>query len=568
MTDHTDTEDIGAVVEQAEELCQLHDHITRVLRDLHIPDDLFSDQYTKDSSDQFDLTPMLKFMLYKEVNQYSQREACRKLEGLAYVRQRLGFGIDEMPTRGAYSYTKRNRFSHEDRQKFLSFATDLRELAIEYDLVSEFEEAPKMHPDDVTDKTGPTVEEVDRQVQIARDRLFSEFVTGRADNAKYSDQVFWQAFGYLASTTHGKSNLARRYKRVNNYMDAPHSDTFLRTVKKLGEPDPQTGLDDYVGEIPTEKWQRIRKTLLDPFDRAMQNLFEETDFEGHIREPVNVAIDVTPWQFHPSPWDENEDPKPDYPTMVSGTKEQDVRAYKFATVTVVGEDTPIVLGVEPVKEDSTWETDDGVTRTPLSDVVERLLSTAEEYVDIHKVFCDREFSSHWVRGVIDRKGLTYVIPKPGQAKQDLEDIENVKQHETADMGVRVNPLTVDGRTHDVAFMYIPSESGSYNIFTTNAEVPPGRIQGLTEQYRDRWMIEIEYRTIKQNFLPLTTSTDYRVRLFHFIAAVIMYNVWRVTNVLLRTVYGYERNLGDSPLVPAGEIPEVVRMTLGFSTGIG
>jgi IS4 transposase len=320
--------------------------------------------------------------------------------------------------------------------------------------------------------------------------------------------------------------------------------------------------------MQTENWQRIRNTLLDPFDRAIQNLFDATDFEDNLREPVNVAIDVTPWQFHPSPYDDEDNPKPDFPKMVSGTKEQDVRAYKFATVTVVGEDTPLVLGVEPVKEDSTWETDDGVTRTPLSDVVERLLSTAEEYVDIHKVFCDREFSSHRVRGVIDRKGLTYVIPKPGQAKQDLEDIEDVKQHETADMGVRVNPLTVDGRTHDVAFMYIPSESGSYNIFTTNAEVPPGRIQGLTEQYRDRWMIEIEYRTIKQNFLPLTTSKDYRVRLFHFIAAVIMYNVWRVTNVLLRTVYGYERNLGDSPLVPAGEIPEVVRMTLGFNTGIG
>ena len=392
MTQHTNSTQFDALLEQAEELCQLHDHITRVLRDLHIPDELFSDQYTKDYSHQFDLIPILKFMLYKEVNQYSQREACRKLEGLAYVRQRLGFGIDEMPTRGAYSYTKKNRFSREDRQKFQDFADDLRDLAVENDLVSELDEAPKMHPDDITDTTGPTVEEVDRQVQIARDRLFSEFVTGRADNAKYSDQVFWQTFGYIASTTHGKSRLARRYKRVNNYMDAPHSDTFLRTVKKLGEPDPQTGLDDYVGEMTTEKWQRIRKTLLDPFDRAMQNLFEETDFEDHIREPVNVAIDVTPWEFHPSPRDKNGTPKPDFPTMVSGTKEEGVRAYKFATLTIVGRDTPIVLAVEPVREHSNWESKakEDVPRTPLGDVVERLLSTAEEYVDVHKVFCDRE----------------------------------------------------------------------------------------------------------------------------------------------------------------------------------
>jgi hypothetical protein len=36
--------------------------------------------------------------------------------------------------------------------------------------------------------------------------------------------------------------------------------------------------------------------------------------------------------------------------MVSCDKEG--RSYKFATLTIIGQDTPIVLGIEPVKERS------------------------------------------------------------------------------------------------------------------------------------------------------------------------------------------------------------------------
>ena len=96
-------------------------------------------------------------------------------------------------------------------------------------------------------------------------------------------------------------------------------------------------------------------------------------------------------------------PKEDYPEMVSGLKESHARGYKFATVTVIAEDTPIVVGIEPVRDKRRWEPDGIETRTR-AELVDRLLEQAEQHVDIHKVFADREFDVHRVRDVIDRRG--------------------------------------------------------------------------------------------------------------------------------------------------------------------
>ncbi|WP_312621575.1 transposase [Haloarcula sp. 1CSR25-25] len=180
--------------------------------------------------------------------------------------------------------------------------------------------------------------------------------------------------------------------------------------------------------------------------------------------------------------------------------------------------------------------------------------------------CDREFSTHQVRETIDRKGMTYIIPKPVQAKQDRENIRKVNEHPEYDAATVTYPLTVDERTHNCTFIYLPStrESGGYTVFTTNADADRDRGHGLVAQYRDRWMIENEYKTIKKNFLPMTTSKDYRVRLFYFVSAVIMYNIWRLTNLLLRDMV--DTDLGESPPVTAGEIAEIVGLCLG--TGIG
>jgi IS4 transposase len=54
---------------------------------------------------------------------------------------------------------------------------------------------------------------------------------------------------------------------------------------------------------------------------------------------------------------------------------------------------------------------------------------------------------------------------------------------------------------------------------------------LTQVYRRRWGIETSYRKIGE-FLPRTTSPVFAVRLFYFLFAVALYNLWIVVCLLL------------------------------------
>ncbi|ELY76948.1 hypothetical protein C488_07462 [Natrinema pellirubrum DSM 15624] len=109
------------------------------------------------------------------------------------------------------------------------------------------------------------------------------------------------------------------------------------------------------------------------------------------RETV-AAIDITHEQFHVWPWEDKEAgiAKPDYPKMVSGYKKDGEykRGYKYATITLVGDHAPIVLGIEPVEEDSAWEPDDSPSYSK-ADLVSRLLDRAEQFVDLDMVMFDR-----------------------------------------------------------------------------------------------------------------------------------------------------------------------------------
>ena len=51
-------------------------------------------------------------------------------------------------------------------------------------------------------------------------------------------------------------------------------------------------------------------------------------------------------------------------------------------------------------------------------------------------------------------------------------------------------------------------------------------------YPKRWGIETAYRIKKEDYLPKTTSKDFRVRLFYFLYTVLMYNLWFLADILV------------------------------------
>jgi hypothetical protein len=41
--------------------------------------------------------------------------------------------------------------------------------------------------------------------------------------------------------------------------------------------------------------------------------------------------------------------------IVSGMQGEEERAFKFATLSIVGENVPLILAIEPVRESSAWD---------------------------------------------------------------------------------------------------------------------------------------------------------------------------------------------------------------------
>jgi len=143
------------------------------------------------------------------------------------------------------------------------------------------------------------------------------------------------------------------------------------------------------------------------------------------------------------------------------------------------------------------------------------------------------------------------IPK---YEDECEVIENVESTQGVDGAVKHDvPVGIDGDIdHMAEQLYVPTESddaeGSYAIFVTNRDhVSPDEIAHVTNSYSRRWDIENQYQSVK-SFLPKTSSKDYRVRLFSFVFATLLYNLWRLTDFLVKI--GMDRELRSQPVVTA------------------
>jgi hypothetical protein len=584
----TKTDAVEYFGEQADDLCHLHDHPTRVIKHLDVPTEVFSD-YDDPERATFAIAAIVKVFLYMYVRGFDQSETARRLGGTAYVY--LRFGLPRPITQAGLSHNWRNRLSRDDRRLIREAADRIREVCREHGVVDDGE--PALDPEDVRG-TAIEEEQIMDAVERATNLGFGEFRDPRAANATYALEAYFERQGYLNLAKAGTTTKSRRFARLSDREKVPHGSSHNRTMKKVATPDPQTDLWDYSNGAGRDEWRQIRDEVLPAFHRGVENQLDEIagrDRAG-IREPVNAAFDITTWNFWASPFrDESEVawpeepveldrrdgstrevyPREDFPEMVSGFKKGDMKAaergYKFATLTIVAEDTPIVVAIEPVRDRRAWEPEDVDTRTR-GELVDRLLEQAERHVDVNKVFADREFDSYEVRHAIDRRDAFYVIGKRKLADADRVAVERTVEHDTADVSVEHGTLTYEGETHDVSFVYVPKDSakddaeyieGDYAIFTVNAHVSPDRGMALTEQYRRRWTIENQYKSIKQHFLPQVASADYRNRFLVFVVGVMMHNVWRLANFLLRDEV--EGELGEDPPILAGEIVELVGFCL-------
>jgi len=102
--------------------------------------------------------------------------------------------------------------------------------------------------------------------------------------------------------------------------------------------------------------------------------------------------------------------------MVSGTKDREGRASKFATVSIIDRNIPLVLAVEPFRDSSPRN---DYPFNQIHRVVRRLVARAKIHVPIETVLCDRDFDSMRVFQTLQNLDDNSLVPNASPASSGM-----------------------------------------------------------------------------------------------------------------------------------------------------
>ncbi|RZV05179.1 hypothetical protein BDK88_4199 [Natrinema hispanicum] len=322
------------------------------------------------------------------------------------------------------------------------------------------------------------------------------------------------------------------------YADGPTGETLLESVKEMS-----------VEEIATQLNFALRKT----YTRAKPRLRDlENDNGSRFGTRAKIALDITYVAYYGE--------REEMVWLQGAPDDKEYRwCHKFATAVIVGQNTHYVVGVCPLGSTEYANTDayPGEEQSYyVGDVARRLLSIADEYVNVRMVYADREFHSTDVIHTLEERGLNYVIPavKNDRIRRICDRFDQLKRgynepHDTplyVDCGLSMyGPVKHDVSNTAVEYnlVVLPPdeddevhEEGSPQPFLTNLDVSDEIAldrRWATEQmekYQDRAAIENSYSSIKEA-ASWTTSKEFEVRWFHFAFGCVVYNMWLLVDFL-------------------------------------
>ncbi|WP_136592173.1 transposase [Salinigranum halophilum] len=262
------------------------------------------------------------------------------------------------------------------------------------------------------------------------------------------------------------------------------------------------------------------------FDGVRVATFAHARRQRAFARPVDVALDIHEWLYYGSA----ETPHVCAINPGRGTN----LAYAFVTLCIVDPAVRFTLACESIEADD--------SRT-LRESIRRVITTAQQFVQINRVYCDRGFYRVALVETLTDLDVDFVVraPKTVGVKRALDAHDEATFVTSYEM-VRKNPPT--GRV-PVTLVVVPHRSRDDDSFclVTNCAVSVESAEPLAEAYRRRWGIETSYRKIGE-FLPRTSSPTFAVRLFEFLFAVALYNLW----ILVCLCLVEQRVLTDRPAV--------------------
>ncbi|GGN10323.1 hypothetical protein [Halarchaeum nitratireducens] len=253
---------------------------------------------------------MVRTFPYMDALDLGQSEVERRLQGATYIY--LRFGLPKPISQPVISHNKRTRFTLADRGLLHDLADEISDVCVEHDIIQD--EAPSLDPEDIQ---GTRVSEdlITDAVREATQLGFQEFTADRASNAKYAPDAYFERQGYLNMANASATSERRRFARLSEREEVPHSSSHNRTMQKVTTLESQLTFDEFTAGAPIPEWQRIRDHVLEPFhagvEEILAELTDDTRASAGFHERVHAAIDITHWPFWVSPFKSEADAEPD-----------------------------------------------------------------------------------------------------------------------------------------------------------------------------------------------------------------------------------------------------------------
>lgn len=476
-----------------------------------------------DRAEDFD--PMFKAVLYREIEDLSDKELRRHLDD-PETAEALGFETGAVPHRTTFYRARTDRFEPLERTIRIA-RRQIRRMAIECGSPI----GPALTPDDkdgVSKRTeerlirGKTKEMIDRMEWL----VYPAFDLPRPDEAIYDGEELLkmetvmgikQSAANDGGVTYGDLLAEEKDIDVDDpfYEDGPTGETLLEDIKQM-EPE----------------------TISEMVNWALARIFPRIKPYEEFPEPVMVAVDVTYVAYYGDR---------DELVRVTGApkdKEYDW-CHKFATANIVGDAVRLPVAMLPVGEAHHHDTDaypgEDKSYRP-GNVVRNLLDIATDHVKVRCVLADREFYAADVITALEEHRLRYVIPVPEDDRigRFADSIDKVTvRDEYALYGPTRGGVTNDRVVTTLVGLPPDDAYDDEQVFATNLDVDDeiGIDRRSTKRrinrYQRRGGIETSYKKIKE-FAAWTTSKEFPVRLFHFGFAVILYAMWLLVDFLVQT----------------------------------
>lgn len=243
-----------------------------------------------------------------------------------------------------------------------------------------------------------------------------------------------------------------------------------------------------------------RGRLVEQFNRIVDRNVKLLKANGSFNRPLPIAID---WQ------DVVYYGKTAEMVLTIPFKKGSGCAYEFLTASVVADNCRITVAVMPI------DSKKGKLRL-VRPVIDRMKQMG---IRIRCLMFDRGFMSNELLKYLEDNNIKYIMHLPVTKKIRGTRSGTRKRYMTNSHRDYRNNLS-----YDIACVYDKSRRLKY-FFATNMAYRP---EHILELYKSRWGVETSYRMHNQ-FLIRTTSKNYTLRLFYYLFACLMYNVWVVWN---------------------------------------